>query len=285
MVDRAADAAPPVWFISGCSSGFGRELARLALSRGYPTVVTARDPARVQALADGHGDRCLVLPLDVTDRGQIAAAVAQAEQRYGAIDVLVNNAGRGFMVPVEEADEAEVRKLFELNYFGLVALTRAVLPGMRQRGRGHVVNISSTGGLIGRAGSGYYAATKFAVEGLSEALAQEVEPYGIKVTIVEPGPFRTGFVAALHREPTIVYGATAGARTQQVVDADGSQAGDPARAAQAIVTAVEAPHPPLHLPLGKPAIAVARAKFTAILKEIDTWEALSASADYPPPGG
>ena len=269
-----------VWFITGCSSGFGRELAVLALQRGDRVVATARQPDSLAALALENQERCLVLPLDVTNREQIRAAVAGAQERFGGIDVLVNNAGRGFMVSIEEAREEDVRAAFELNFFGLVALTQAVLPGMRQRGRGHVVNISSTGGLVGRAGSGFYAATKFAVEGLSEALAEEVEPYGIRVTVVEPSAFRTRFATALRLGSMAGYENTAGARSQQVAQGDGKQAGDPARAAQAIVMAVEAPQPPLHLVLGNAAVEVARTKFNSFLREIDTWEAVSRGVDF-----
>ena len=269
-----------VWFITGCSSGFGRELAVLALQRGDRVVATARQPDSLAALALENQERCLVLPLDVTNREQIRAAVAGAQERFGGIDVLVNNAGRGFMVSIEEAREEDVRAAFELNLFGLVALTQAVLPGMRQRGRGHVVNISSTGGLVGRAGSGFYAATKFAVEGLSEALAEEVEPYGIRVTVVEPSAFRTRFATALRLGSMAGYENTAGARSQQVAQGDGKQAGDPARAAQAIMMAVEAPQPPLHLVLGNAAVEVARTKFNSFLREIDTWEAVSRGVDF-----
>ena len=269
-----------VWFITGCSSGFGWELAVLALRRGERVVATARQPDSLVALARENPERCLVLPLDVTNREQIGAAVAEAEEHFGGIDVLVNNAGRGFMVSIEAAREEDVRAAFELNFFGLVALTQAVLPGMRHRRRGHVVNISSTGGLVGRAGSGFYAATKFAVEGLSEALAEEVAPYGIRVTVVEPSAFRTRFATALRLGSTEGYENTAGARSQQVVQGAGKQAGDPARAAQAIMTAVDAPEPPLHLVLGNAAVDVARTKFNSFLREIDNWESVSRGVDF-----
>ena len=165
-----SDSAP-VWFITGCSTGFGRELAKLVLDRGWRAVVTARDASRVQDLLSGREDRALALALDVTDAGQVEDSVKAAEERFGAIDVLVNNAGYGYQAPVEEGDDAEIRAMFEANVFGLAAMIRAVLPGMRARRRGHIVNISSVAGFVGFPGSGYYAATKHAVEGLSDSLA------------------------------------------------------------------------------------------------------------------
>ena len=181
----------PVWFITGCSTGFGHELASLVLARGGRAVVTARDKARLAPLIEGAGDRALALDLDVTDAAQIASAVAAAESKFGHIDVLVNNAGYGYQSSVEEGDEAEIRAQFDANVFGLFAMTRAVLPGMRARRKGHVLNVTSVAGFLGFPGSGYYAASKHAVEGFSDALAFEGEPLGIKVTCVAPGPFRT----------------------------------------------------------------------------------------------
>src|SRR5215210_6570574 len=176
-----ASQTAPVWFITGCSTGFGRELAKLVLARNWRAVVTARDKARVADLAEGCADRALALDLDVTDPAQITAAVQAAEDHFGAIDVLVNNAGYGYQASIEEGEEAEIRAMFDANVFGLAALTRAALPGMRARRRGHIVNISSVAGFVGFPASGYYAATKHAVEGLSDSLAREVEPLGIKV--------------------------------------------------------------------------------------------------------
>ena len=172
----------PVWFITGCSTGFGRELARLVLARGWRVVATAREEARVADLAQGAGDRALTFGLDVTQAGQVAAAVGAAEARFGGIDVLVNNAGYGYQATAEEGEDAEIRAQFDANVFGLFALTRAVLPGMRARRRGHVLNLSSVAGFIGFPGSGYYAASKHAVEGWSDALAAEAGPLGIRVT-------------------------------------------------------------------------------------------------------
>jgi NAD(P)-dependent dehydrogenase (short-subunit alcohol dehydrogenase family) len=181
----------PVWFITGCSTGFGRELAKLIIARGWRAVVTARDKSRIVDLAEGFEDRVLALDLDVTDAAQITAAADAAQARFGRVDVLVNNAGYGYQATIEEGEEAEIRMQFDANVFGLFAMTRAILPGMRERRRGHIINITSVAGIVGFPGSGYYAASKHAVEGWSDALAAEGKPLGIKVTCVEPGPFRT----------------------------------------------------------------------------------------------
>ena len=274
----------PVWFITGCSTGFGRELAQLVLKRGWRVIVTARDVERVQDLTRGYEDRALALPLDVTRNDDIAAAVKAAEERFGAIDVLVNNAGYGYQASIEEGDDAEIRAQFETNVFGLAAMTRAVLPGMRARRHGHIVNISSQAGFIGYPGSGYYAATKHAVEGLSDALAKEVAPLGIKVTCVEPGPFRTDWAgrSLQQRRPTISdYQGTVGARLETTANYSGKQPGDPARAAQAIIKAVEAQDPPKHLVLGAIALDGIRQKLRETLAEIEDWAETSRGADYP----
>src|SRR3954454_16110926 len=230
-----------IWFITGCSTGFGRELAKLVLDRGWRAGVTARDGSRVQDLLSGREDRGLALSLDVTDAGQVAASVKAAEERFGAIDVLVNNAGYGYQASVEEGDDVEIRAMFEANVFGLAAMTRSVLPGMRARRRGHIVNISSVAGFVGFPGSGYYAATKHAVEGLSDSLAREVEQLGIKVMCVEPGPFRTDWAGrSLKQTPVRIgdYAETAGARMEATSGYSGSQPGDPVRACEAIIHAV-----------------------------------------------
>ncbi len=273
-----------VWFITGCSTGFGRELASQILERGGRAVVTARDAARVQDLADKAPDRALALTLDVTRPEQIAGAVEAAEQRFGAVDVLVNNAGYGYMAAIEEGEDHEVRAMFEANVFGLVAMTQAVLPGMRGRGRGHIVNISSQGGLVGFPGVGFYNATKFAVEGLSEALAGELRPLGLGVTIVEPGPFRTDWAGRSLKEPKHAidaYADTAGARRRGIAGYSGQQPGDPVRAAAAIIKAVESEAPPLHLLLGRQALNLVRGKFAAMQAEIDAWEETTIGADFP----
>jgi NAD(P)-dependent dehydrogenase (short-subunit alcohol dehydrogenase family) len=274
----------PVWFITGCSTGFGRELAQLVLRRGWRAVVTARDAARVEDLTAGHEDRALALDLDVTSDDQIKAAVAQTEKRFGAIDVLVNNAGYGYQSSIEEGVDEEIRAQFETNVFGLAAMTRAVLPGMRARRRGHIVNISSQAGFIGFEGSGYYAATKHAVEALSDALSREVAPLGIRVTCVEPGPFRTDWAgrSLKQRRPAIAdYRSMVGARLEATASYSGKQPGDPVRAAEAIIKAVEAEKPPKHLVLGSVALDGIRNKLKETLAEIEAWNEISRSADYP----
>ncbi|MDU3075405.1 MAG: SDR family NAD(P)-dependent oxidoreductase, partial [Mixta calida] len=193
-------ANTPVWLITGCSTGFGRELAQQAIERGFNVVVTARDVQKVADLVQGNEQHALALALDVTDSATIDSAVKAALEKFGAIDVLVNNAGYGYQSSVEEGVEAEIRAQFDANVFGLFAMTRAVLPAMRQARRGHIINITSVAGLIGFPGSGYYAASKHAVEGWSDALAVEGAPLGIRVTCVEPGPFRTDWAGrSLHQ--------------------------------------------------------------------------------------
>ena len=274
----------PVWFITGCSSGFGHELAKLVLARGWRAIVTARDKVRVADLVRGAEDRALALDLDITDARQIAAAVAAAEQRFGGIDVLVNNAGYGYLSSVEEGDDAEIRAQFDANVFGLFALTRAVLPGMRTRHSGHVINITSVAGFVGFPGSGYYAASKHAVEGLSDALAAEVKPLGIKVTCVEPGPFRTEWAGrSMRQTPNRIaaYAETAGVRLKGTADISGKQPGDPARAAEAMIRITEVENPPRHLVLGAFGIDAVTAKLKASLAEIEQWRDTGLATDFP----
>jgi NAD(P)-dependent dehydrogenase (short-subunit alcohol dehydrogenase family) len=280
------DVSKPVWLITGCSTGFGRELAGLALRCGHRVVATARDIARLGDLVADYPTIAIALALDVTNGQQTTRAVATAERAFGRIDVLVNNAGYGYLAAVEEGEDEEIRAMFETNLFGLVALTKAVLPGMRARRHGHIINISSIGGLVGNPGSGYYNATKFAVEGLSEALAKEVEPLGIRVTAVEPGPFRTDWAGRSlkqTRQPIAAYAETAGARRAQVSGRSGKQPGDPARAAAAIMQIVGAPKPPRHLVLGRPALDIIRTKLSDLADEIDEWAATTLGADFPKP--
>src|SRR5271157_1790510 len=280
-----ADAASkPVWFITGCSTGFGRELSTILLKSGYRAVVTARDKAKVADVVAGHDKNGLALALDVDKQDQIDAAVKATEARFGRIDVLVNNAGYGYLAAVEEGDDADVRAMFDTNFFGLAAMTRAALPIMRTQKSGAIVNISSMGGFIGFPGSGYYAATKFAVEGLSESLSKEVAPFGVKVLIVEPGPFRTDWAGRSLKTPkrTIeAYEDTAIARRRQIQGYSGTQPGDPLRAAEAIIATVERDHPPLRLPLGGFAYDAMRSELEALRKEVDSVEAVSRGADYP----
>ena len=272
----------PVWFITGCSTGFGRELAKHVLERGYRTVVTARNPDEVNDLA-AMGE-ALVLKLDVTDQGEIDAAIKAAEDKFGRIDVLVNNAGIGYFAAVEESEEDQIRRMFEINVFGLSRMMRAVLPGMRHRRKGFIVNFSSIGGLVSFPSTGYYHATKFAVEGLSEALWQEVEPLGIKVMLVEPSGFRTDWAGRSANESKRQiddYAATAGARRSQSRALSGKQPGDPVRAAHAIVKAIESPNPPHHLLLGNNAYEAAMAKLEVLRREFSEWEAVSRGTDFP----
>ena len=274
----------PVWFITGCSTGFGKELARLVLDQGWRAVVTARHLDRLTGLASGHEENALAVQLDVTDRAQIALAVRQAEEKFGCIDVLVNNAGYGYLAAVEEGEDDQIRAMFETNFFGLVALTNALLPGMRKRRSGHIVNFSSIGGLVSFAATGYYHATKYAVEGLSESLSIELAPLGIKVLIVEPGPFRTDWAGrSLLESGTVIndYDSTAGERRRQTHERSGRQQGDPVRAGKAIIDAVGSQNPPLHLLLGKPALEMGYRKLEALKKDFDSWRQTTLGADYP----
>jgi NAD(P)-dependent dehydrogenase (short-subunit alcohol dehydrogenase family) len=273
-----------VWFITGSSTGFGRVLAEILLKRGERVAVTARNPDQIQDLVAGYKDTGLALALDVTQPQQISEAVAAAEKFFGRIDVLVNNAGYGYLASVEEGEEPEVRAMFDTNFFGLIAVTQAVLPGMRARRTGHILNISSIGGLVANPSTGYYSATKFAVEAISESLAKEVEPLGIWVTAIEPGPFRTDWAG---RSLKVVkssipdYVETAGDRSRQINERSGKQPGDPVRAAEAMITIVEADQPPRNLFLGKIAFDMAREKLSYLSKSIDQWQALSLGADFP----
>lgn len=275
--------ATPVWFITGCSTGFGRDLAKLVLDRGWKAVVTARGADRVADLVAGREDRALALDLDVNDQSQIAAAVAAATDKFGRIDVLVNNAGYGYQATAEEGDDAEIRAQFDTNVFGLFALTRAVLPILRAQGSGNIVNFTSVAGLVGFPGSGYYAASKHAVEGWSDALLAEVGPLGIGVTCVEPGPFRTDWAGrSLRQTPSTIpaYAETARARMAGTKDISGTQAGDPIRAGEAIITAVQQDTPPRHLVLGKFGYDAVTAKLKERLDAITASRDVSLGADF-----
>ena len=274
----------PVWLITGCSTGFGRELAKLVLTRGWRAVVTARDASKVADIAEGHDDRALVLPLDVTRRAQIEEVIAKTKQRFGRIDVLVNNAGYGYLAAIEEGEDDAVRAMFETNVFGLIDMTKAVLPIMREQRSGLIVNVSSIGGITSFAATGYYHGTKYAVEGISESLATEVQPLGIDVLIVEPGPFRTNWAGpSIKQSATRIdaYAATAGERRKQTEARSGSQAGDPVRGAQAIIDAALSDAPPLRLLLGNMALELARRKLEFMRKDFDSWESTTLGADFP----
>ncbi|PXX57641.1 NADP-dependent 3-hydroxy acid dehydrogenase YdfG [Nocardia tenerifensis] len=272
----------PVWLITGCSSGLGRALAEHALNRGDRVAVTARDRDRVTDLAERHGDRALPLELDVTDPAAVTAAVQACEDAFGRVDVLVNNAGYGYLAAMEEGEDAAVRALFETNVHGVVTVIKAVLPGMRSRRSGRIVNVSSFGGLAAFAATGYYHATKFALEGLSESLHAELAPLGIAVTIVEPGGLRTEWAgASMRQSPTRLddYEQTAGKRRDATLAVSGRQPGDPARAAAAIAAIVDREAPPLRLLLGSDALTGARTRLDRMRGEIDANEALTRSAD------
>jgi len=273
-----------VWFITGCSTGIGRELAKAVLAKGYRCVVTARDPKSVGDIAASGGDNALVLQLDVTDSAEVASSVRVAEKRFGRIDVLVNNAGIGYFGAIEESDEAEVRRMFEINFWGLSAMTRAVLPGMRKRRSGHFVNVSSIAGLNAIPALAYYNATKFAVEGFSEALSKEVAHLGIKVTLVEPSGFRTdwaGRSANDVKDPIGDYAESSGQYQRNLRAGSGKQPGDPVRAAEAIISAVNAKEPPLRLLLGQMAWKNAHLKIDSLKRDFDSWQETTLGADFP----
>jgi NAD(P)-dependent dehydrogenase (short-subunit alcohol dehydrogenase family) len=273
-----------VWLITGCSTGMGREFAAEALREGYRVVATARDPKSLQAFVERHPERARALALDVTDKGQIAEAVAKTIAEFGRIDVLVNNAAYGYLAAIEEGDEADVRAMFETNFWGLLAMTRAVLPHMRRQGSGHIVQNSSQAGLMSKPGTGYYSTTKWAVEALTEALVEEVAPFGIRVTALEPGPYRTDWAGrSMKRSKHQIAAYDAGhARAQMIADMDGKQPGDPRGAAAALVEIVRAKNPPRQILMGKLVLDTYRAKLDAIRTSLDEWEDLTIRADYAP---
>jgi NAD(P)-dependent dehydrogenase (short-subunit alcohol dehydrogenase family) len=265
------------WFITGASSGFGHAFAIYALSKGHNVVATARNIARLEGLSRQAADRVLVRALDVTRPADASAAVAAAVVRFGRIDVLVNNAGFGIVGAVEETPEAELRALMETNFFGAVGVTQAALPTLRAQRAGAIVNISSMGGQMSFPGFGAYSASKFALEGLSEALAQELKPLGVKVLIVEPGAFRTDLLGAALRHMPILdaYRETVGGTRDFAHGAHGTQLGDPLKAAAAIEKAIEADDTPLRLQLGEDAVAAVRGHARALLEQLEAWEAVA----------
>lgn len=273
----------PVWFITGCSTGLGRALAQLVIDRGCRAVVTARDAERVADLAAGGDDRVLALSLDMADTNAIDEAVTQATDKFGRIDVLVNNAGYGYQSSVEEGEDAEIRAQFEANVFGLFRITQKILPTMRAQHAGHILNISSVAGFIGFPGSGYYAASKHAVEGWSDALAAEVAPLGIHVTCVEPGPFRTDWAGRSLKQTTTRiddYSDSAGARMAGTSQGSGKQPGDPVKAGEAMIEIVASDAPPLHIVLGAWGVDKVKDYLNETLKEIEDWHAVSVATDY-----
>lgn len=277
---------PRTWLITGCSSGIGHALCERVLERGERVVCTARDASKLSDLVARFPNTAIALPLDVTDPASVASAVETAIARTGGIDVLVNNAGFGTVGALEEVDEEPVRQAFDANVYGPYRMIRMLLPHMRERGRGRILNVSSMTGFAGVPGFCFYSATKFAVEGMSEALAQEVAPFGIKVTLIEPGPFRTDFRSArsmYSAPPMDVYAATIGKFRQMLADTDGKQPGDPAKAADAMIAVVDAKDPPLRLPLGEVCVNLIRKKLQDVGSELDRWLPVSLSTSYEQP--
>jgi NAD(P)-dependent dehydrogenase (short-subunit alcohol dehydrogenase family) len=272
------------WFITGASTGFGRILAEEVLKTGGKVIATARKLDKIADLEQKYPGKAKAFALDVTDPAQILSIVAQTLTTFGPVNVLVNNAGYGLAGGIEEATEEEFMPVFETNVFGLMRVTRAFLPHFRKQRSGNIVNLSSIGGLIGSAGWGYYNASKFAVEGFSEALAAELAPLDVHVTIVEPGPFRTDFLGRSGveaKERIADYDSSAGKTRQYFHDQAGKQPGDPLRAVHAIIQAVESPQPPLHLVLGALALQRMRGRLDQWKTELDTWQSITLGADFP----
>lgn len=272
-----------VWFITGCSTGFGRELAKEVLSKGYRAVVTARDTATITDIIKDHPETAIGLTLDVTVGSQIEAAVQAAIEKFGQIDVLVNNAGIGYFGAVEESEEEEVRRMFEINVFGLAKMTQAVLPIMRKQRSGHILNVASIGGLRSFPAVGFYNATKYAVDGLSEALFKEVSPLGIKVTVICPSGFRTDWAGRSAKSTSIKipdYETTAWKNMGDIRAYSGNQPGDPVKAAKAMIMVTEIDNPPLRLLLGAAALRGARLKLEELKNDFETWADVSVNADY-----
>ena len=271
------------WFITGCSTGLGRAFAEAVLDHGHNAVVTARDVSKVRDLAAKYPATALALALDVTDDTQVSAAVDTAEDRFGAVDVLVNNAGYGYRAAVEEGEDDAVQRLFDTHVFGSVRTIKAVLPGMRARRSGTIVNLSSIGARICPEGSGYYSAVKAAIEALTLSLRKEVAPLGITAMVVEPGGFRTDFAGRSLTQaavPIADYADTAGKRRKEHDTYHGTQPGDPAKAATALIQAVESDAPPYMLLLGNDTSDGFRAALDALRTEVDDWESLSRSTDF-----
>jgi NAD(P)-dependent dehydrogenase (short-subunit alcohol dehydrogenase family) len=271
------------WFITGASRGFGALIAAEALAAGGQVVATARNPEAVTR-ALGASDRLLAVKLDVTDEAEAHAAAGEAVKRFGRIDVLVNNAGFGLLGAVEEGTAAEIERIYRTNVFGLLAVTRAVLPHMRRARSGHVVNISSIGGYRSAPGFGIYCSTKFAVEGLSEALQGELAPLGIKITVVEPGFFRTDFLDArsLTVSPAHIadYEASSGVTRRRAAEVSHAQPGDPTKLAEVLVALVASPEPPFRMPFGSDTVAAIEDKNAAVAAELAKWRAVSVGTDF-----
>jgi NAD(P)-dependent dehydrogenase (short-subunit alcohol dehydrogenase family) len=276
--------APKVWLITGCSTGFGRALAEAVLQKGDSLLATARQPEQLRPLIEDYPKTAKAVRLDVTLSQDTQAAVDTTIATFGRIDVLVNNAGHGLIAALEEVSDVDVHRFFETNFFGALRLMRSVLPVMRQQGSGHIVNMSSTAGLVGFGGSSLYCGAKFALEGTSEALAKEVESFGIKVTLIEPGAFRTDFNGrslATAEQSIDAYATVSGASLQWFKEMDGKQPGNPRSAAQAIIQAVESPDPPMRLALGTDAMSLIQEKLESVKTDLDAWQQVTVSTDYP----
>ncbi|WP_405152293.1 oxidoreductase [Paenibacillus sp. FSL K6-0108] len=275
---------PKVWLITGCSTGFGRHIAQQAIDAGYKVVVTARNVEQVTDLTAGHEEQVIALPLDVTSPEQIRNVVDRTIEKFNRIDVLVNNAGIGYFSSVEESVEEETRKMFEVNFWGLMHVTNAVLPYMRSQKSGHIINFSSIGGLTSFPTLGYYHATKYAVEGISESLSQELAPFNIHVTLMEPSSFRTdwGGRSSAKTDTNIpeLKESIVGQMLQGIQLGAGQEAGDPAKAAEAVIKVVETTEPPLRLLLGQQAYDAATYKFNNMLASIEQWKETTINADY-----
>jgi len=274
-----------VWFITGCSTGFGRNLAQEVLQNGGKVVVTARNTNDVKDLADKYPDTAFAIALDVTKPQQVKEAVQEAIDKFGHIDVLVNNAGIGYFGAIEESEDDQVRRMFEINFFGLAAVTKEVLPHLRKQRSGHIINISSVGGSVAFPGIGMYNATKFAVTGYSESLAKELAPLGIKVTVIAPSGFRTDWAGRSANNSKIEiedYKGTAHTNQDAIRGNSGVQPGDPVRAAQAIMKIVETEDAPVRLFLGAGALKGIRNKMAEMQTDIDAWEETTVWADNPP---
>jgi NAD(P)-dependent dehydrogenase (short-subunit alcohol dehydrogenase family) len=275
--------SPKVWLITGSSTGFGRSLAEAVLAKGDRLIATARKPEQLSELIAQYPDTARAVRLDVTKPTEVRKAVDAALQTFGRIDVLVNNAGYGAVGAIEECSDEMIRRQMETNLFGVLDMLRAVLPVMRQQKGGHILNLSSVGGFVSFGAVGIYCATKFAVEALSEALSQEVASLGIKVTIVEPGAFRTDFNgrSLVTPEQSIDdYAPVSGEFLKWLAEMDGKQPGDPNKAAQAMIRVVESDHPPLRLALGADAVSTIEAKLASVKAELDAWKSVSVDTAY-----
>lgn len=279
----AAQNDTKVWLITGCSTGFGRALAEAVLAKGYRLIATARKPEQLQDLVEKYAGQVHTLSLDVTNLDNIRSAIAEAKDAFGRIDVLVNNAGYGSLGAIEEVSDETIKRQFDTNVFGTLNTIRAVLPIMRGQRSGHILNLSSIGGMVSFAATGIYCSTKFAVEGLSEGLSKEVAPLGIKVTLIEPGAFRTDFNGrslSVPEQKISDYAETTDKFIEWMNEMDGKQPGDPEKAAQAMIQVVESDNPPLRLALGEDAVNGIEQKLESAKAELDRWRSLSLNTAY-----